>query len=389
MTAHVVPLRRTAAAAWLPGRARGVSLAASVHHTRWADFGVIFAAGAVAQLFATHTSGNQVFHTGLAFTVAAALLLPPELVVLVAVGQHVPEWIRQRYPWFIQTFNTANVVLSGLAAWAVRDALERGGWHIPGSPTAAAVAASAAAVAAYLVVNHALLARMLLLARGHNAAATGLFSLDGLLADGAVASVGIGVAFALVHQPALAVTAILPLVLLQRALVVPALRQQAFSDHKTGLRNSRGIEQSARSEFARARRARVSLSVLVCDINDLRGINNRFGHLQGDAALFAVAESFRAVLRPYDLCGRIGGDEFLVVLPETTHDESVAIAERIRGALEARPVATHLGEFHVSLSIGAASLRDEDTRIGELVERADAVMYAAKSAGGASSLTVG
>ena len=238
MTAHVATLRRTPVVR-LPDRARGylylcagaalaatgASVVVPVHHARWADFGVILAAGAVAQLFATHTTGNQVFHTGLAFTVAAALLLPPELVVLVAVGQHIPEWLRQRYPWFIQAFNVANVVLAGLAAWTVRNALERGGWHVAGSTALSAVAVSVAAVSAYVAVNHVLLARMLWLARGHDSASTGLFSLDGLLADGAVASVGIGVAFALLLEPALAITAILPLILIQRALAVPTDRK--------------------------------------------------------------------------------------------------------------------------------------------------------------------
>jgi diguanylate cyclase (GGDEF)-like protein len=402
MTAHVVTLRRTLVVR-LPERARGylyvcagaalaatgASVVVPLLHARWADFGVILAAGAVAQLFATHTSGNQVFHTGLAFTVAAALILPPELVVLVAVGQHVPEWIRQRYPWFIQTFNTANVVLSGLAAWAVKDVLGRAGWHLMGSAAVSSVAVAAAAVTAYIAVNHGLLARMLWLARGHDASASGLFSLDGLVTDGAVASVGIGVAFALLHEPALVVTAILPLLLIQRAVAVPTLRQQAFTDHKTELLNSRGIDQAARSEFARARRAGGTLSMLICDIDDLRGINNRYGHLQGDAALAAVGDAFRAVLRPYDLCARFGGDEFLVVLPETTQDAAVTVAERIQRELESHPVETHLGTFHVSLSVGTASLHDDDTRIGNLIERADDAMYEAKSAGRASFLTVG
>ena len=393
MTAHVATLRR----AWvitLPDRARGylyISVAAALvataassvvplHGARWVEFGVILAAGAIAQFFATHTTGNQVFHTGLAFTVAAALLLPPELVVLVAVGQHIPEWIRHRYAWFIQTFNTANVVLSALAAWALRHVLERGGWHV-------AVAVAAAAV--YITVNHLLLDRMLWLARGHNSASTGLFSLDGLLADGAVASVGIGIAFAFVHAPALVVTAILPLVLIQRAVAVPTLREQAFTDHKTALLNSRGIDLPARSEFARARRAGADLSVLLCDIDDLRGINNSFGHVQGDAALSAVADAFRAVLRPYDLSARLGGDEFLVVLPETTQEEAVAVADRIQSALGSHPVETHLGTVHVGLSIGAASLENDDTRIGDLIERADNGMYVGKSEGRAPFLTVG
>jgi len=376
----------------LPGQARlfllltvGVAVAASaatatvpLQGVRWTDFAIVLGAGAVAQLFASHTSGNQVFHTGLAFTVAAALLFPPELVVVVAVAQHLPEWLRQRYPWYVQTFNAANVVLSGLAAWAVAHAVGNDGWH----------SARVATVVTFIAANHVLLARMLWLARGQDRVSTGLFSADGLLADGAVASVGIGVAFALLHEPALALTAILPLILIQRAVAVPTLRAQAFGDHKTGLLNARGIDQPARSEFARARRAGGSLSVLICDIDDLRGINNGYGHLAGDAALTAIADSFRAVLRPYDLCARFGGDEFLVVLPETAQADAVAVAERIKDALSGRPVETGDGSCRVSLSIGAASLRDDDKRIGELIGRADEAMYEAKRAGRTSYLTV-
>jgi diguanylate cyclase (GGDEF)-like protein len=350
----------------------------SLHGARWTNFAIVLAGGAAAQLFATHTSGNQVFHTGLAFTVAAALLFPPELVVVVAVAQHIPEWLRQRYPWYIQTFNAANVVLSGLAAWAVAHAVGNDGWH----------SARLATVVTFIAVNHGLLARMLWLARGQDTASSGLFSVDGLLADGAVASVGVGLAFALLHEPALLLTAILPLVLIQRAVAVPTLRAQAFSDHKTGLLNPRGIDQPARSEFARARRAGATLSVLICDVDDLRGINSRHGHLVGDAALMAIADSFRAVLRPYDLCARFGGDEFLVVLPETTQEEAVSVAERIKDALKAHPVEAPGGGFRVTTSIGAASLRDDDKRIGELIERADEAMYEAKRDGRTAFLTV-
>ena len=120
---------------------------ASYDNVRWTVFVALLAGGALAQLFATHTAGNQVFHTGLAFSVAAALMLPPELVVVVCVLQHVPEWLRQRYPWFIQGFNIANVVLSGLAAWSVRAAFARDGVDVTSAATTAGViAASAAAV---------------------------------------------------------------------------------------------------------------------------------------------------------------------------------------------------------------------------------------------------
>jgi GGDEF domain-containing protein len=222
-------------------------------------------------------------------------------VVVVCVLQHVPEWLRQRYAWYIQSFNIANVVLSGLAAWSVRAALGTDGMHVDLSATTSDVLVASVAAVTFVLVNHALLARMLRLARGHDLSASGLFTVDGLIQDGVVAAVGVGIAFALLHSWALAVVVALPLVLIQRALALPTLREQAFTDHKTGLLNSRGIDHPTRNEFARSRRLGHPLTVLVCDLDDLREINTHFGHLEGDAAIVAVASAFRAELRRYDL----------------------------------------------------------------------------------------
>ena len=125
--------------------AAAVTTTAPVGDVRWGVFAALLVGGAVAQLFASHTPGNQVFHTGSAFSVAAALVLPPELVVVVCVLQHVPEWIRQRYPWFIQSFNIANVVLSALAAWSMRAVFARNGVHVSDAATTPAVFVALAA----------------------------------------------------------------------------------------------------------------------------------------------------------------------------------------------------------------------------------------------------
>jgi diguanylate cyclase (GGDEF)-like protein len=369
--------------------AAGATSTVPYHHVRWTVFVAVLAGGALAQVFATHTAGNQVFHTGIAFSVAAALTLPPQLVVVVCVLQHLPEWLRQRYPWFIQGFNIANVVLSGLAAWSVRAAFARDGVHVTSAATTAGVIAASAAALTFVLVNHALLARMLRLARGHDVWASGLFSLDGLIQDGVVAAVGVGLGFMFLHSWALAVVVATPLVLIQRALALPTLREQALTDHKTGLLNSRGIDQPARAEFARSRRLGKPLSVLLCDVDDLRGINNRHGHLEGDAALAVVSSAFKAELRAYDLCARFGGDEFLVVLPETDEEEAVSVAERIQAWLEENPLPTSEGKLAVGVSIGVGTLHEGDAEIGTMLARADAAMYAEKRAGGRSFLTVG
>jgi diguanylate cyclase (GGDEF)-like protein len=357
-------------------------------HVRWPVFFAALAGGAIAQVFATHTSGNQVFRTG-SPSRSRPLVLPPELVVLVCILLHVPEWLRQRYPWFIQSFNIANVLLSGLAAWSMRAAFAHDGVDVTAAATTAGVIAASAAAVTFVLVNHALLARMLRLARGHDLPTSGLFNLDSLIQDGVVAAVGVGFAFVLLHSWALAVVVAVPLVLIQRALALPTLREQALTDHKTGLLNARGIDQPARAEFSRAQRLGHPLSVLLCDLDDLRGINNRLGHLEGDAALAVVAAAFRAELRAYDLCARFGGDEFLVVLPETDEEEAVTVAERIQAWLAENPLPTSEGMLAVGISIGVGTLQEGEPEIGTMLARADAAMYAEKRDGRRSFLTVG
>ena len=183
-----LPLRLSSAAA---AGAAAVTTTAPLGDVRWGVWAAVLAGGAVAELFATHIPGSQVFHTGTAFSVAAALVLPPELVVVVCVAQHVPEWLGQRYPWFVQTFNIANVVLSALAAWSMRAVFARNGVHVTAAATTSAVLAAFAAGLTFVLVNHAMLARMLRLARGHNVAASGLFTVDSLIQDGVVGAVGV------------------------------------------------------------------------------------------------------------------------------------------------------------------------------------------------------
>ena len=91
----------------------------------WATFVVLAAAATVAQIFPVKSPRNAMYHTSVVFLVAAALLLPPELIVLIPLVQTVPEWLKERYPWPIQGFNISNYTLNALAAWGVADLVER------------------------------------------------------------------------------------------------------------------------------------------------------------------------------------------------------------------------------------------------------------------------
>jgi diguanylate cyclase (GGDEF)-like protein len=368
---------------WTLAFAGAASFAASwTHpgHVRWTLLAAVLAGGALAQVFAVHMPANQIFHTGLAFTVAAALLLPPEAFVLVCAAQHIPEWLRQRHPWYIQSFNIANCTISGLAVWATRETAA--GIGVTSGIGTLGVLAALCGGGVYVLVNHTLLARMLRLARDHELKGTGLFMLDALITDLVLAAIGVSTAILLLQEPAAAPVAALPLILIHRALAVPSLRVQALRDHKTGLLNTRGIAQAGRSELERAARFDRPLSLLMLDIDDLRGINNRHGHLVGDAALIALTEALGSEFRDFDLCGRFGGDEFVVVLPETPAAEAHAVAQRIHARVAECCLETSGESISFGVSIGSAARRAGDSTLDDLIARADAAMYEAKRASG-------
>jgi len=351
----------------------------SPHTGGWGTFLVLASCAAVAQLFVVRTPRDQSYHTTIVFLIPAALLLPPELVVLVGIVQHVPEWLKVRYPWYIQSFNICNYTLNGLAAWGavwlVRDL------GLASEPTLAL--AGLAACVVFVATNHVLLATMLHFARGHTLRETGLFSGDSLATDLVLAALGVAFASLWRWNPYLLPTAVAPLLLIHRSLSVPALQEEARVDPKTGLFNARHFAAELREELARANRFDRPMSVIMADLDLLRDINNSYGHLAGDAVLKGIADVFRNQLRPYDIPARFGGEEFAILLPETAPETALEIAERIR-----RAVADHLFEVETSsepiratISLGVAGYPKDGADPNELVHQADLAVYRAKLQG--------
>jgi diguanylate cyclase (GGDEF)-like protein len=353
-------------------------LARLTPHTRgWLTFGLLLGAAGLTQYFVVHTPQNQVFHMAIVFVVAAALLLPPELVVLLCIAQHLSDWLKERYCWYIQTFNICNYVLAALAGLAA-------GRLVAGvQPTAGGlriVLGGFAASVTFVLLNHVVLAPMLCLARGHGPRETGLFSFDAVSTDLVLALLGVGVAVFWRTEPAALPIALAPLILIHRALAVPQLQVQARVDAKTGLFNARHLGTQLEEELARAARFERPLSLLMADLDLLREINNRHGHLVGDAVLQGVAAVFRSELRPYDVPARFGGEEFVVVLPETTAEQAGEIAERIRAAVAERTYRAKPSTEPVqaTLSIGVASFPRHASDSQELLHQADLAVYRAK-----------
>ncbi len=150
------------------------------------------------------------------------------------------------------------------------------------------------------------------------------------------------------------------------------------TDVLTGLANRRTIDERLRHEMARAERLGCGFSVILGDLDHFKSINDEFGHLGGDKVLAAVAGILADQARPYDLPARFGGEEFIVLLPESTLADAMTIAQRIRAAISrvAVPGVTR----QITMSLGISTWGRGDT-IGELVGRADAALYQAKRRG--------
>ncbi|HWJ45449.1 MAG TPA: hypothetical protein VNR63_08670, partial [Gaiellaceae bacterium] len=139
------------------------------HH--WLAFFILGSAAATAQLFRVQTPRDQAYHTAIVFVIAAAFLLPPELVALMGIVQHIPEWLKVRYRWYLQTFNICNYVLASMAVWFL--AHEIIGWHLISNHALRVALAGLVCSIVFVAINHTVLALMLHFARGHTLRETG------------------------------------------------------------------------------------------------------------------------------------------------------------------------------------------------------------------------
>lgn len=160
------------------------------------------------------------------------------------------------------------------------------------------------------------------------------------------------------------------------------LRVQATRDFLTGIWNRGVITEKLNEEVSRAARANGSLGVIMCDIDHFKEVNDTHGHPAGDSVLIEVTLRMQANLRVYDALGRFGGEEFLIIAPEASAEGIVVLAERIRGAIEEKPIETPSGAVSVTVSLGTvARIMEQNTSLKDLIHEADRALYRAKESG--------
>jgi len=192
----------------------------------WWRAALLLPLAAVAPLFRVSVGRNHSLHAAPAFVVAGALVLPPALLVPLVLAIVIPQWIRDRYAWYIGLFNLANYMLSALAAWLAADLV-----RVDGDRGFAA--AGLAAAVAFVAVNHLLLAVMLRLGRGHTFRQSGLFSATGLAMELVLAGLGIAIGAFTMFNPWLLPVLIAPLALAHRSLSTMALLRESEERFRT------------------------------------------------------------------------------------------------------------------------------------------------------------
>ena len=159
------------------------------------------------------------------------------------------------------------------------------------------------------------------------------------------------------------------------------LRELSNRDGLTQLFNRRYVEEALGKEFNRARRYHSKLSVILTDIDFFKKVNDVHGHLAGDEVLREISRRLASGLRGADTLGRYGGEEFLVVLPETDTRGAYVLAERLRKTVQAKPIEIEGASLIINISLGITELRESTAAYAQLIAEADLALYQSKENG--------
>ncbi|MBS3758301.1 MAG: diguanylate cyclase [Desulfobacterales bacterium] len=165
----------------------------------------------------------------------------------------------------------------------------------------------------------------------------------------------------------------------ERTMILEQLKELAITDDLTKLFNTRHFYNQIEQEINRYRRYKRPFSILLLDVDHFKHFNDTYGHLEGDRILRRVARMITSCMRTMDTAYRYGGEEFTVLLPETTCEDAITVAERIKDNINSETL-DYIDDTQVTVSIGATEYSETDS-ISDLVKRADHAMYIAKKRG--------
>jgi diguanylate cyclase (GGDEF)-like protein len=306
------------------------------------------------------------------------LLGGPETVFII-IASHTTEWLRHRYPWYIQTFNIANFVIAIASAEFVSNL-----FLLAPVPSLSLSGLSViASLASFTLVNHFLVGMVLKLARGQNFKESGIFGTITLMIDFSQISLGGTTGFLWLTNPYLIPLGLVPLYLIYNTLKIPGLQRQSEIEPKTGLFNAKYFAEVTEKELARAHTFDRPLTLVMGDLDLLRNINNTYGHVAGDVVLVGVARLLKEHTESHHIVARFGGEEFAILMPETTPEEVYPLVEQIRKAIESElfEVSTSLTPIRATISFGIACRDEKGQTLSDLIHTADLALYRSKRSG--------
>jgi len=168
---------------------------------------------------------------------------------------------------------------------------------------------------------------------------------------------------------------------LERARLFQEVQSLALTDPLTGLQNRRSLFEVGRLEFARAHRMERAFACMMLDLDHFKQVNDTYGHPIGDQVLREFARRCKVSVREVDLVGRYGGEELVILLPETERKTAMQVAERLRVSIAAAPIIVSGIEISMTVSIGVATKDENTLHLETLIARADQAMYIAKHKG--------
>jgi diguanylate cyclase (GGDEF)-like protein len=315
-----------------------------------------------------------------------ALALPPCLVAAVVTVLHAHQWIRS---WRLVNgtqpigliFNAAVVTLSCLSATAIKHAfgpaaLTDGAWQ--------AIAALGAAILAYAAVSLTLVAAAIVMVTTRCDAHRLVGATDDLLLESVSLALSAVATILFLRSPWVVLLLVPALSALHRIVLFRQLQEAVATDAKTGLLDATAWRGLARKEFERAARKGNGIGVLMLDLDHFKQVNDTHGHLTGDDVLVAVAQQLDAEMREYDLLGRFGGEEFVVLCPALDEAELPEVGERLREAVERVSVpvgGTDTIMVRPTVSVGAAQYPNTGPLLEDVMSAADRALYLAKRRG--------
>jgi diguanylate cyclase (GGDEF)-like protein len=315
------------------------------------------------------------------------LILQPLGFVALVVIAHLFEWGKERFvsrrdlsDWNLQLFNIGMHIILGALAGMLFLAINPNYDEIG---TFRALTGAGVVACVYIALNHLMVGEALFLVQAVDWKESGVLDIENLATDFVLAMFGFVTAILMSVNPWLILPAIAPLYLINRSLEVPQLKQRADSDPKTGLWNGRYFIQSLESELNRSSRYERPLTVVLADMDYLRNINNAYGHLGGDAALTGVANILKSHFREYDIVARFGGEEFAILLPETTPEMAFERIDMVRKAIENAEFEAPMTKLKINttMSFGIAGMEGDIPSAGKIIHCADLAAYAAKIEG--------